>query len=126
MRMSDIKTAAPRLASMMNARDRTMLAIDNIDAQIRRAAEAETRAEAALPPSFGRHATNWTQVHERHYRSLVSAIATRRANETGALRAKLMRQCDAIRAEIVRSHRIKPTRRPYESDGGLQRPKIRP
>ncbi len=112
MTMPNIKPAPRKLTGMMTARDRTMTALDNIDGQLRRAAEAETRADATLPPSFGRHATNWTRVHEAHYRAVLATITSRRANETGALRAKLMRQCDAIRAEIVRSHRSKPAKRP--------------
>ena len=56
--MSSAKPIPTRLTAMMNARDRTMVALDQIDGQIRRAAEKATRADETLPASFGRHATD--------------------------------------------------------------------
>ena len=89
---------APDIIAMRARRDQTRMQLASIERQIKDRAEVLTRSSRTLPATYGRHATDWTPAHETLFQQFLGELKTDRRNETGALRAKLMRQDQALSA----------------------------
>lgn len=61
-------------------------------------AEAATRATPELPPTFGRHASDWTKHHEADFQRRLSELRLAARNEIGSIEQKVARQSAAITA----------------------------
>lgn len=65
--------------------------------------EADTRANAELPITFGRYASDWTKRHEAHYQRRLSELRLDARNEIGSIEKKIDRQSAAITAFHLKS-----------------------
>ena len=95
-------------------RDTLAARLHKLDQSAAAEAEAFARNADGLPPSFGRHASDWSRRHERQYQARLADIRAAQRNDRGAIAKKIERQNAALRAQLLRDaramrHQVNPS-----------------